>query len=189
MNDKQIIDKILQNDKAAFGRLVEKYQSLVVNTAFGFVREKFDAEDIAQEVFIEAYNSIKNFRGDAGISTWLYRITVNKSLNFIRSKKRRHWIKSVESFFSKNNENTTQFAAPDSTDNGLEQKERSEILHDAIDNLSKNQKIAFTLHKYEDLSYKEIAKVMNVSLSSVESLIHRAKKNLQKQLVNYYKNN
>ncbi len=188
MNDKQLIDKILQNDKAAFGRLVEKYQSLVVNTAFGFVHEKFDAEDIAQEVFIDVYDSIKNFRGEAGISTWLYRITVNKSLNFLRSKKRRQWIHSIESFFSRDNVNPDRLEIPD-TDNKLEEKERSEILHNAIENLSKNQRIAFTLHKYEDLSYKEIAKIMNVSLSSVESLMHRAKKNLQKQLTNYFKKN
>jgi RNA polymerase sigma-70 factor (ECF subfamily) len=74
-------------------------------------------------------------------------------------------------------------------DNKIEQKEKAKVLHRAIDSLPTNQRISFILNKYEDLSYKEIADIMNTSLSAVESLIHRAKINLQKKLFYYYKKN
>lgn len=187
-SDRFLIDKILKGDQLAFKELVEKYQTMVINTCTGFLHNKADAEDIAQEVFIEVFSSLDKFRKEAKLSTWMYRIAVNKSLNFLRSKKRRQWLQSFEEAFRTNRPD--QWEPSDKRHPGVEMetKEEALLLHRAMHSLSENQRIAFTLNKYEDLSYSEIAEVMDVSVSSVESLIHRSKINLQKKLMNYYTN-
>jgi RNA polymerase sigma-70 factor (ECF subfamily) len=188
MSGAEIIKKLQEGDEKAFRQLVEKYQQLVVNTCFGLVHNTEDAEDIAQDVFIEVFLSIHKFRSDSKISTWLYRIAVNRSLNFIRDNKRRKWFRSVDETNAPDGKDAYKISGePGSPDTDMENSQRTELLHEAIDSLPKNQRVAFTLNKYEDLSYKEISEVMQVSLSSVESLIHRAKKNLQKKLYTCYK--
>ena len=189
MSETEIIQKLQQGNEQAFKKMVDSYQKLVVNTCFGMVHNSEDAEDIAQEVFIEVFRSIHKFRADAKISTWLYRIAVNRSLNFIRDNKKSRWFQSFEdSVHTKNRE--LQSIATSNTDQPgfqLENKQRAILLHEAIDSLAQNQKVAFTLNKYEELSYQEISEVMDLSISSVESLLHRAKKNLQKKLYKCYK--
>jgi len=186
--DRVLIDKILEGDRLAFKELVEKYQTMVINTCIGFLHNKSDAEDIAQEVFIEVYNSLINFRNEAKLSTWMYRISVNKSLNFLRSKKRRQWILSFEDALGLGRSDQREPSETRQPGVEMESKEEALLLHKTISSLTENQRIAFTLNKYEDLSYSKIADVMGVSVSSVESLIHRAKINLQQKLMNYYKN-
>ncbi|MBC8146404.1 MAG: RNA polymerase sigma factor [Bacteroidetes bacterium] len=189
MDENIIIKKIIEGNQQAFREFVESYQNKVISTCNSFVHNIEDAEDIAQDVFVEVYQSIKKFRSDSKISTWLYRISVNKSLNHLRKNKKNTLIKSLDSFFG--NDKNESLEVEDSTstqaDQNIENRERIEILHKAIASLAKNQRIAFNLNKYDDLTYKEIAEVMNISLSSVESLMHRAKMNLQKKLINYYR--
>ena len=162
---------------------------MVYNTALGILQNTFDAEDLAQEVFVQVFHSVKNFKGDCKLSTWLYRITVTKSLDFLRAKKRKKRFAFVQSLFgSENNEPLAEQATFVHPGVQLENKERAAILFKAIDKLPENQKIAFTLSKVEGLSYQEIADVMQLSVSSIESLLFRAKNNLQKYLGDYYKN-
>jgi RNA polymerase sigma factor (sigma-70 family) len=187
-SDQILIDQILEGNQLAFKDLVEKYQTMVTNTCMGFLHNKPDAEDIAQEVFIEVYSSLKNFRKEAKLSTWMYRIAVNKSLNFLRSKKRRLWLQNLEDALGMSREDQKHPAETRHPGTDLEMKEEAAMLHTTINSLSENQRIAFTLNKYEDLSYAEIADIMGISLSSVESLIHRAKLNSQQKLMSYYKN-
>jgi len=189
MNETEIIEKLQQGNEHAFKELVGNYQKLVVNTCFGMVHDKHDSEDIAQEVFIEVFRSVHKFRADAKLSTWLYRIAVNRSLNFIRDNKKRKWFQSFEDSVETKNRELQNIAATnsDQPEFQLENKQRAILLHEAIDSLAQNQKVAFTLSKYEELSYQEISDVMDLSISSVESLLHRAKKNLQKKLYKCYK--
>jgi RNA polymerase sigma-70 factor (ECF subfamily) len=188
MTETEIIKKLQQGDEQAFRQLVENYQKRVVNTCYGLVHSTEDAEDIAQDVFIEVFRSIQNFRADAKLSTWIYRISVNRSLNFIRDNKRRKWfLKFEEATPAKNQQINSATLHRETPAAELEASERANILHQTVAALPKNQKTAFTLNKYEDLSYKEIAEVMELSVSSVESLIHRAKLNLQKKLYHCYK--
>jgi RNA polymerase sigma-70 factor (ECF subfamily) len=186
MSETEIIQKLQQGNEQAFKMLVETYQKLVVNTCFGLVQNTEDAEDIAQEVFIEVFRSIQNFRADAKLSTWLYRIAVNRSLNHIRDNKRRKWFQSFDDVVKEKNLQINHYAS-ENPGTELENLQRANILHEAIGSLPENQKTAFTLNKYEDLSYKEIAEIMDISVSSVESLIHRAKVGLQKKLYTCYK--
>ncbi|MBM3420268.1 MAG: sigma-70 family RNA polymerase sigma factor, partial [Bacteroidetes bacterium] len=88
-DDKELVRGLQEGESQAFRVLVEKYHVKVIRTCIGFVHSAADAEDIAQDVFIEIFRSVKNFRGDSELSTWLYRISVNKSLNFLRSASRR----------------------------------------------------------------------------------------------------
>lgn len=189
MVESELIQKLQKGDQQAFSELVQKYRKLVVNTCYGMVHSKEDAEDIAQEVFIEVFRSVNHFRAEAKVSTWLYKIAINRSLNFIRDNKRRKSIKTIEGIFGIKNpqEKSPVSANNDNPGTDLENRQRAEILYHAIDSLPVNQKTAFTLHKYEDLAYKDVADVMELSLSSVESLIHRAKLNLQKKLYDCYK--
>ena len=191
MSEAEIIQKLQEGDEQVFRRLVEKYRQLIVNTCFGLVHNSEDAEDIAQDVFIEVFRSVHKFRADSKLSTWLYRIAVNRSLNFIRDNKRRKLALSIGEIFSPGKEKSGSFLTEKAaaSDTEMENSERAQLLHRAIDSLPPNQRVAFTLNKYEDLTYKEIAAVMETSVSSVESLIHRAKKSLQKKLYACYKKN
>lgn len=189
MTDELLIECILSGDQKCFKELVDKYQSLVLNTCNSFLHSKNDAEDVAQEVFIEVYLSIHKFKSEAKLSTWLYRISVNKSLNFIRDNNKRKIIKSIENLFTGEQKKELKIVDHSSQYSDIAdiQDERIELLHKSINALSKNQKIAFTLSKFENLSYGQISAVMNLSLSSVEGLIHRAKMNVQKKTLKHYR--
>lgn len=189
MSDSELTERIKNGDQQAFKLLFDEYHVKVFNTCMGFLHDKNDADDITQDTFVEVYKSINKFRGDSKLSTWIYRIAVNKSLNHIRDNKRSNWLKSIETVFTgtKNHEVEIKHTSGSDPEIIFENREKAEMLHRAIDSLPKNQKIAFTLNKYEDLSYKQISEVMDISLSSVESLIHRTKKNLREKLFNYYK--
>ncbi len=174
-----------------FKNLVENLQEKVRNTCFRYVNNIEDADDIAQEVFIQVYESMAHFREEAQVSTWVYRIAVNKSLDFLRSKKRKKRFGQLTSLFKSTGENEEIIEIPsyETPEQELEDKERKEILDWAISKLPDNQKTAIVLSKFQGLSNKEITKIMDMSLSAVEALMHRAKKNLQKYLHNYYEKN
>ena len=189
MTDTALISEIRTGDAQAFKTLIEKYKDVVMNTCYGFLRNKDDADDMAQEVFVEVYLSLHTFREEAKLSTWLYRIAVNKCLNQIKKNKRRRWIQSLQAAFVA--QEGPREIVDESLANpqaNLEQQERARILQQAIDTLTENQRIAFTLSKYEELSHQKIAEVMGTTIPAVESLLNRAKKNLQKELYDYYKN-
>jgi len=170
--------------------LVERHGDLVFNTALGLLLHRSDAEDIAQEVFAYAFQSVEKFRGEAKVSTWLYRITLSKSLDFLKAKKRAKRFGFLQSIYepegAKLAVDKPHFQHPGVL---MEHQERAQILFLAIEKLQDNQKTAFVLHKLEDLSYTEIAEVMALSLASVESLLFRAKQNLRQYLGNWYEQN
>ena len=109
MSEAEIIQKLQEGDEQVFRRLVEKYRQLIVNTCFGLVHNSEDAEDIAQDVFIEVFRSVHKFRADSKLSTWLYRIAVNRSLNFIRDNKRRKLLCQLERYFRLKKRNRAAF--------------------------------------------------------------------------------
>jgi RNA polymerase sigma-70 factor, ECF subfamily len=189
LDERILVEQLKQGDEAAFKQIVESWQNMVYNTALGILQNAEDAEDVAQEVFVQVFESIKSFKAESKFSTWLYRITVSKSLDHLRRKKRKKRFAYIQSLFG--SDEKTAIEAPDFHHPGvtLDNKERAAVLFEAINQLPENQKIAFTLHKQEGLSYQEISDVMKTSLSSIESLMHRAKNNLKKWLIDYYENN
>lgn len=186
MSETELIARLKDGEEAAFREVVETWKDMVYNTVLGVVQHAEEAEDVTQEVFIQVYESISQFKGDSKLSTWLYRIAVTKSLDHLRKKKRKKRFAFLQSLFGVNEEEVRhdpEFLHPGVA---LENKENAKILFQAIDKLPDNQKTAFTLHKLEGLSYQEVAEVMETSVSSVESLMHRAKGNLRKLLEDYY---
>ncbi len=181
--DTNITDRLIQGDENAFRELVEEYRQMVFRTCMGVLHNSGDADDVTQEVFIEVFRSMGKFRADAKISTWLYRIALNKSLNFIRDN-RKHRALSLSG--APPNDALAAHGT-DGPEEVLQNKEKKKILEQAIDSLPAKQKKAFVLSKYDDLSYKEIAEVMKLSVSSVESLLFRARQNLQKKLLDCYR--
>ena len=168
-----MVEQLKKGDEAAFRKLVETWQNMVYNTALGIVQNAEDAEDIAQEVFVQAFQSIGSFKGESKLSTWLYRIAVTKSLDLERRKKRKKRFAFVRSIFGEQNEvlvNPPDFHHPGIS---LDNKEDAAVLFRAISALPENQRVAFTLNKVEGLSYQEVSEVMKTTVSSVESLMHR----------------
>lgn len=176
MHEKEMIEAILKGDQKAFKLLVDTYQLMVVNTCYAFVHDRDEAEDIAQDVFVQVFESLGKFRFESKLSTWLYRMAVNRSINHCKSPRGRAIKIDIDSW--KQQEVAQSVEMPQQQI--LEEREQIELLHKAIDKLPENQRTALILNKYEELSYKEIADVMGVSLSSVESLLFRAKNNLEK---------
>lgn len=188
MSDENIILELQQGSESAFRAVVEKFQNQVYNTCLGLLQNEEDAEETSQDVFIEIYKSVKSFRGDAKLSTWIYRIATTKSLELIRKQKRKKRFAFLQSIGGGDYE-TTQHVSFEHPGVILENKEQAQTLFSTIAELPENQRVVFTLHKVEGLPYQEIADVLDTSVSSVESLMFRARKNLQKKLKTYYENN
>ncbi|MCK7556418.1 RNA polymerase sigma factor [Chitinophaga sedimenti] len=182
-----LIDNLKQGDASAFSNMVNTCKDMVYNTAIGILQQAEDAEDVTQEVFIQAYESMSSFKGESSVSTWLYRITVTKSLDHLRRKTRKKRWAKITSLFGLQDAPVPEPADFEHPGVTLANKERSTLLFRAVARLPENQKAVFVLHKLEGLPAKEIAAVMDISLASVEGLMHRAKANLREQLEKYYK--
>lgn len=181
-----IVHRIKKNDSEAFNWLVDEFKDIVFRTAFAFLKNQEESEDITQEVFISVFRNIESFRGEANIKTWILRIAINKSLNQIRKNK---WKASVQSFENLLLPAQNKQSSDVNPYQQMKQKELEGALNKALDKLPSQQRSAFVLHKIDELPQQEIAQILNTSVSSVESLIFRAKTNLQKQLYKLYKEN
>ncbi len=182
MTEIELIQGLRNGDEAAFKFLVDNYKDRVFNTAIGIVQNAEDAEDVAQEVFIQVFRSIHSFKAESKLSTWMYRITTTRSLDLLRSRKSKKRFGFLQRLFGDGNE--PLYEIPDFNHPGvaMDRKENASKLFKAINQLPENQKTAFTLHKLEDLSYQEISDIMQTSVPAIESLMHRAKQNLRKIL-------
>jgi len=171
-----------------FKQLYNEFNTRSYNTALSILQNRSEAEEVVQDVFVEIYKSAKNFRGNSSISTWIYRITINKSLDQLRFRKRKKRAAFFVNLFTESNQPALQ--PPDFNHPGvlMENKENAAILFKAINRLPDNQKSAFVLSQVEELPQKEIAEIMLISQKAVESLIQRAKMNLRKELEEFYPN-
>jgi RNA polymerase sigma-70 factor (ECF subfamily) len=178
---------MLPNDLPTFQQIYEQFKNKVFNTVISYLRNAEDAEEVTQDVFIEIYRSLPSFEGKSSLSTWIYRISINKSLDFIKSRNRKKRFAFLTNLFDESG--NVKHDAPDFYHPGvqLEHKEKSAVLFKALGSIPEKQKTAFILSKIEGLSYAEIAEVMETSNSSVESLLFRAKQSLQKELSTYYR--
>lgn len=186
MDEPEEIRALQQGDGEAFHRLVAAFSVKIYHLSLSILQHAEDAEDVTQEVFTTVYLSIGQFQGDAQLSTWIYRITVNKCQEHLRKKSRK---KRFGFLTSLDKAEQTQPAAYLHPGTELENKERAAILFSAINRLPENQRLAFTMHKLEGIPYEAIAQILELSLSSVESLLFRARKNLKEWLSDYYEEN
>jgi RNA polymerase sigma-70 factor (ECF subfamily) len=179
MNDSELIQKMKTGDEYAFRELVEKHSRLIFNLCFRYLGNAEDAEEVAQDVFIKFQETIASFEPRAKLSTFLYRIAVNRSLNKIRDRKLKRWISLESEYWVHSSVHHSLTMNPEDE---LEKKEKQDAVRRAIDSLPESQKTAVLLHRFQGLSYEEIAEVMRCSVSAVESRLFRAKQSLQKKL-------
>lgn len=184
MTDNELIKLILQGERHKFRIFVERYQQMIFRTCMGFVHNREDADDLTQDVFIQAYQSLQDFRMESAFSTWLYRIAVNASLNKIRKSRKTNFFQLIGSFLGGSNQEASLVYAsdPDNPETILIKEEHSQWLREVLDSLPENQRTAIVLSKYDDLHQKEIAEIMNLTEGAVEALLQRAKKNLREKL-------
>lgn len=180
MNEAELIIRVKNGDEKAFRIIVERYQQSIISLCFRYVSNIHDAEEIAQNVFIHLYRAAKSYEPRAKLSTFLYRIAVNLSLNWIRDQKRKRFI-SWEVLKKERGLDPIahEYSNPDML---LERKEKQNKIRNAVNSLPRNQRTAVILHRFQGLSYGEIAEVMKCSVSAVEARLYRAKQNLIKRL-------
>lgn len=181
MNEKDQIRNIKNGCQYSLKQLFEQYQEYVYNICCRMSGNREEAEDATQDVFIKIFHNIEKFRGDAKLSSWIYRVAVNTCLKRERRKKLNKLI-SLDFLFQ--DKEIYQPISPDEApDRQLEISETESLVQQAIRQLPSRQKTALILYRYENLSYTEIASVMEISLPAVESLLFRAKENLTKKLL------
>lgn len=185
--DAALMLRVKQGDAAAFTQLVEKYKQPIVNLVWRTVRDETEAEDIAQNVFVQAWKSAPRYQATAKFSTWLFTIARNLCLNEFR-RRSRHPAESLDQMRD-DSDDQPLFQVVDKRIRGAQdellQGELEHKVDAAIDALPENQRIALALCRQEELSYEEIAEVLGCSLSATKSLIHRARETLKARLKPY----
>lgn len=175
MDEYTLIQNILNGSPADFEQLIKKYQANVFRTVMGLLHNKEDAEEITQDVFLKVYDSLPSFNQKAALSTWIYRITINTSLNYLKRKKKIRLFFNLSALLglaSKEKQSETI----------ITEKEEKEAIRKAIQELPEKQKLAFVLTKYEELSQRQVADILEISEGAVEQLVIRARNNLRKKL-------
>jgi RNA polymerase sigma-70 factor (ECF subfamily) len=188
--DAELMLRVKQGDPAAFEQLVEKYKQPVINLLSRTLRDASEAEDLAQNVFVQVYKFADRYRVEAKFSTWLFTIARNLCLNEIR-RRSRHPAESLDAVTEQPEETASprQFedrrnvSAPDQ----LIQDELVTKVEEALAALPENQRTAILLFKEKEMSYEEISKILGCSLSATKSLIHRGRETLKDKLKPYLK--
>jgi RNA polymerase sigma-70 factor, ECF subfamily len=172
--DHILIQRFIAGEEAAFDRLVERYYQRIDRLAQQVVRHPMAAEDITQECFLRAYRALPRFRGEASFYSWLYRITINLSLNYLR--RQAHQVPTTH--------DSDASALPAATDPSvvLEAQERERLIRSAVDTLPAHYRITIILRDLEGLSYQEIADILGIPLGTVKSRINFGKRLLRKTL-------
>ena len=169
-SDLELVELFQNGNETAFNELVGRYQEKIYWIARRFVNDHDQADDIVQEVFIKVYSALKNFRGDSGVYTWLYRITVNVALNALRKQRIRDFIRIDEFFETAEDENEQ----PDAI---FEKDEQQKLIEEAIAKLPEKQKAVFILRYHEELSYEEISLILKTSIGGLKAnYFHAVKK-------------
>lgn len=176
-----IVEKASKGDLAAFEALVRAYEKRLYNTAFRMVSDSEEAMDIVQEVFLKTYQALPNFRGDSKFSTWVYRVCVNASLDYLRKRKKAK-VYSLDKpvMFSDSQVQRQVEDTGDSTEDIVETKFLGESVLDILDGLEPHYRAVIVLCDIQGYSYKEISEILDVSLGTVKSRIHRARNALRK---------
>lgn len=179
MDEKKLIKKIKSGDRYAFNELVETYQEKVIHIAYAMLSDYDAACDAAQETFVKVYRFMDGFRGDSSLSTWIYRITKNVCMDFLR--KRKENVISID----EENEDGNKLEIEDlskSPEKIAERNEKKYLLKKAMEQLDDNSRMMITLYELEDMSYEEISAILKIPVGTVKSRLSRAREKLKKIL-------
>jgi RNA polymerase sigma-70 factor (ECF subfamily) len=181
-SDVQLMLDVKAGDDASFDILLQKYRSPLVNFLHRMVRDTATAEDLAQEVFLRVYRARKRYSPSAKFTTWLFRIATNLALNSVRDNRHRHMEVSLDAP-TEEDQAPRELPAPEMRiDEHMIERDRAEFIRRAIASLPEKQRAAVLLHKYEEMDYGEIAKILECSESALKSLLFRAYETLRVQL-------
>jgi len=177
-SDANLMDKVAQGDLLAFSELLSRYQSPIFNFIYRTLSDYEEAQDLTQEVFLRVYTTAKRYKPLAKFTTYLFKIARNLCLNNLRKRHR------FRLFSLDKEEEIAEIQAPDSNSPEVvyDKKEVSILIEGALASLPENQRMAVVLQRFHHLSYQEMAEVMECSISSVESLLFRARQNLKTRL-------
>lgn len=184
-DDFQLVEAFRRGDEKAFEELVRRYQRQVANIIYLTLGNREAIEDLTQEVFIRVYKSLARFQHDASVYSWIYRITVNLCIDEIRRRKIKRTI-SLQFFSDHKLEQEKKFKDKATAADRVLTEERRSMVREALQKLSPLQRTVIVLREYEDLSYDEIAKTLNISTQAVKSRIFRARDELRKLLEGYF---
>ncbi|WP_345056178.1 RNA polymerase sigma factor [Hymenobacter glaciei] len=180
--DADLVAQLQDGSEAAFRTLVERYQGRIYRTVFSLLRNPEEAEDVAQEVFVEVYQTIGRFRSESALSTWLYRLATSRALRNLRrarAKKRFAYFTTLLGFSNEVLHEPLDHSHPQAL---LEDQQQLQLLISHIARLPDQQQVAFTLRHEQELSYEQIAAVLSTTVPAVESLLFRARQTLRKHV-------
>lgn len=178
--DAEMIEAVKNGDATAYRGLVEKYQGRVYNVVYGIVRNREDARELTQEIFVKAYRNLGSFREDARFYTWVYRIAMNLAIDFTRRRKRSPVSGLEEDIASRDADGSiSEVHNSENPRKALERKQLYRQIMDALETLPEQQKQVILLRELEGLSYREIAEVLDIAEGTVMSRLFYARKKLQ----------
>lgn len=187
-SDVALVKAARDGDMRAYDELVQRYQARLYSTIYHMTSNHEDANDLAQETFIKAFSALKNFKGDSSFYTWVYRIAVNKTINFLKQRKSRQSMSLNDLDFNVENDPDLVALVSDKTPRrDLALVELQEKLNAAMQKLSDVHRLVVTLHDVQDLSHEEIADIMECNVGTVRSRLHYARQQLQAHLSDYIK--
>lgn len=181
-NDIDLVKRVQNGDKQVFNLLVQKYQYRIKYLVGRFVKDSTEQEDIVQESFIKAYRAISQFRGDSAFYTWLYRIAVNTSKNYLVASGRRPPAQDVIADEMINTKGAEKLVESNSPEEILQNDELVAAIKHSIRNLPEELKEAIQLREFDGLSYEDIATVMNCPIGTVRSRIFRAREAIEQAI-------
>jgi len=182
----RLIEEAKHGSEEAFASLIDMYKRLVYNLAYQRTRNHDDAEDVAQEIFIKVWKSLHLFRGESAFSTWIAKIAINASLDYVRKSSRRRTVSLTK---QDEDDGDVQAELPDTDVNVnpeeyAQRMEKIAAVRAAIDALGQDQRIVIVMRDIEGMSYEEIAAALDLEMGTVKSRINRARKHIKEFLIN-----
>ena len=183
-----LVQRARQGDLPAYDELVRRYQERIYATVYHMTSNHEDANDLAQEAFIKAYQALKSFKGGSSFYTWVYRIAVNKTINFLKQRKNKAQMSLDDlDFNAEHDPDLVALISEKTPRREINLAELQEKLNEAMQKLSEPHRLVVTLHDVQGMSHEEIAKVMDCNIGTVRSRLFYARQQLQAYLSDYLK--
>lgn len=188
VSDLSLVRRAQNNDVSAYDELVRRYQERIYATVYHMTSNHEDANDLVQETFIKAFRALKSFKGDSSFYTWVYRIAVNKTINFLKQRRNRVQMSLNDmDFNAEHDPDMVALVSERTPRRDLNLSELQEKLNTAMQKLSEHHRMVVTLHDIQGLSHEEIGKIMDCNVGTVRSRLFYARQQLQAYLSDYLK--
>jgi len=188
VEEKLLVERARKGDLEAYDELVKRYQERIYATVYHMTSNHEDANDLAQEAFIKAFHALKSFKGGSSFYTWVYRIAVNKTINFLKQRKNRAQMSLDDiDFNAEHDPDLVALISEKTPRREINLAELQEKLNTALQKLSEPHRLVVTLHDVQGMSHEEIAKIMDCNIGTVRSRLFYARQQMQGYLSDYLK--